>query len=123
MVVFMFNILVYTFCHVFSGDHLNHENVPMEHALTDQELHDGKSLHSLELEIQEAFLRFMAAILRGYRSYLLPITQAPSEKTTDASSLFDLQGKVFLPFHTDGFLFIHYKPLYALIYDHCHSCR
>uniref|UniRef100_A0A8C1JA82 DENN/MADD domain containing 4A n=1 Tax=Cyprinus carpio TaxID=7962 RepID=A0A8C1JA82_CYPCA len=52
----------------------------------------GKSLETLELEIQEAFLRFMAAILRGYRSYLLPITQAPSEKATDASSLFDLQG-------------------------------
>uniref|UniRef100_A0A4W6DJV2 DENN/MADD domain containing 4A n=1 Tax=Lates calcarifer TaxID=8187 RepID=A0A4W6DJV2_LATCA len=60
--------------------------------LTDSELNGGKSLHTLELEIQEAFLRFMAAILRGYRSYLLPITQAPSEKTTDASSLFDLQG-------------------------------
>uniref|UniRef100_A0A8C4GHE4 DENN/MADD domain containing 4A n=1 Tax=Dicentrarchus labrax TaxID=13489 RepID=A0A8C4GHE4_DICLA len=56
------------------------------------ELNGGKSLHTLELEIQEAFLRFMAAILRGYRSYLLPITQAPSEKTTDASSLFDIQG-------------------------------
>uniref|UniRef100_A0A7N8WVT7 DENN/MADD domain containing 4A n=1 Tax=Mastacembelus armatus TaxID=205130 RepID=A0A7N8WVT7_9TELE len=56
------------------------------------ELNGGKSLHTLELEIQEAFLRFMAAILRGYRSYLQPITQAPSEKTTDVSSLFDLQG-------------------------------
>uniref|UniRef100_A0A8C2G887 DENN/MADD domain containing 4A n=1 Tax=Cyprinus carpio TaxID=7962 RepID=A0A8C2G887_CYPCA len=52
----------------------------------------GKSLETLELEIQEAFLRFMAAILKGYRSYLLPITQAPSEKSTDSSSLFDLQG-------------------------------
>uniref|UniRef100_A0A672P0W3 C-myc promoter-binding protein-like n=1 Tax=Sinocyclocheilus grahami TaxID=75366 RepID=A0A672P0W3_SINGR len=52
----------------------------------------GKSLETLEMEIQEAFLRFMAAILKGYRSYLLPITQAPSEKATDASSLFDLQG-------------------------------
>uniref|UniRef100_A0A7N6BDV5 DENN/MADD domain containing 4A n=1 Tax=Anabas testudineus TaxID=64144 RepID=A0A7N6BDV5_ANATE len=60
--------------------------------VTDSELNGGKSLHTLELEIQEAFLRFMAAILRGYRSYLLPITQAPSEKTTDASSLFDIQG-------------------------------
>uniref|UniRef100_A0A7N8XCS5 DENN/MADD domain containing 4A n=1 Tax=Mastacembelus armatus TaxID=205130 RepID=A0A7N8XCS5_9TELE len=60
--------------------------------LTDSELNGGKSLHTLELEIQEAFLRFMAAILRGYRSYLQPITQAPSEKTTDVSSLFDLQG-------------------------------
>ncbi|XP_028814732.1 C-myc promoter-binding protein isoform X2 [Denticeps clupeoides] len=52
----------------------------------------GKTLQTLELEIQEAFLRFMAAILKGYRSYLLPITEAPSEKATDASSLFDLQG-------------------------------
>ncbi|XP_032378374.1 C-myc promoter-binding protein isoform X6 [Etheostoma spectabile] len=56
------------------------------------ELSCGKSLHALELEIQEAFLRFMAAILKGYRSFLRPITQAPSEKATDASSLFDLQG-------------------------------
>ncbi|KAM9860948.1 C-myc promoter-binding protein-like [Aulostomus maculatus] len=56
------------------------------------ELSCGKSLHTVELEIQEAFLRFMAAILKGYRSFLRPITQAPSEKATDASSLFDLQG-------------------------------
>lgn len=75
-----------------SGGHLNHEDVQMDHTVTDCELESGKSLHTLELEIQEAFLRFMAAILRGYRSYLLPITQAPSEKTTDASSLFDIQG-------------------------------
>lgn len=65
----------------------------MDHTMTDSELYGGKSLHTLELEIQEAFLRFMAAILRGYRSYLQPITQAPSEKTTDVTSLFDLQGK------------------------------
>nr|XP_032834163.1 C-myc promoter-binding protein-like isoform X1 [Petromyzon marinus] len=51
-----------------------------------------RSAHTLEVEIQEAFLRFMASILKGYRSYLRPITQAPSEKATDASSLFDLQG-------------------------------
>ncbi|KAF1386761.1 hypothetical protein PFLUV_G00098240 [Perca fluviatilis] len=74
------------------GGQLNREDVQMEHTVTDNELNGGKSLHTLELEIQEAFLRFMAAILRGYRSYLLPITQAPSEKTTDASSLFDIQG-------------------------------
>ncbi|XP_037623475.1 C-myc promoter-binding protein isoform X1 [Sebastes umbrosus] len=74
------------------GGQLNREDVHMEHTVTDSELNGGKSLHTLELEIQEAFLSFMAAILRGYRSYLLPITQAPSEKTTDASSLFDIQG-------------------------------
>uniref|UniRef100_A0A8B9KZM4 DENN domain containing 4C n=1 Tax=Astyanax mexicanus TaxID=7994 RepID=A0A8B9KZM4_ASTMX len=46
----------------------------------------------LEMEVQEAFLRFMASILKGYRSYLKPITQAPSEKATAADSLYDLQG-------------------------------
>ncbi|XP_028287149.1 C-myc promoter-binding protein isoform X2 [Parambassis ranga] len=74
------------------GGQLNREDVQMDHTMTENELDGGKSLQTLELEIQEAFLRFMAAILRGYRSYLLPITQAPSEKTTDASSLFDIQG-------------------------------
>lgn len=47
----------------------------------------------LELEIQEAFLRFMASILKGYRSFLLPITSAPTIGTTDPNSLFDLSGK------------------------------
>ncbi|XP_035392590.1 DENN domain-containing protein 4C isoform X1 [Electrophorus electricus] len=46
----------------------------------------------LEMEVQEAFLRFMATILKGYRFYLKPITQAPSEKATAADSLYDLQG-------------------------------
>ncbi|KAM9753780.1 C-myc promoter-binding protein isoform 2-T2 [Menidia menidia] len=76
------------------GGQLNHDDIQMDHTVTDSELYGGKSLHTLELEIQEAFLRFMAAILRGYRSYLQPITQAPSEKTTDVNSLFDLQGFV-----------------------------
>ncbi|XP_051570477.1 DENN domain-containing protein 4C-like isoform X3 [Myxocyprinus asiaticus] len=51
-----------------------------------------KKKTELEMEIQEAFLRFMASILKGYRSYLKPITQAPSEKATAADSLYDLQG-------------------------------
>ncbi|XP_076339433.1 C-myc promoter-binding protein-like [Tachypleus tridentatus] len=34
----------------------------------------------------------MAAILKGFRSYLLPITRAPTVKATDPSSLFDGQG-------------------------------
>lgn len=77
---------------LIKGGQLNQKDMQMEHTMTDTELEGGKSLQTLEVEIQESFLRFMAAILRGYRSYLLPITQAPSEKTTDASSLFDLQG-------------------------------
>lgn len=52
-----------------------------------------KKKTSLEMEIQEAFLRFMASILKGYRCYLKPITQAPSVKATAADSLYDLQGE------------------------------
>lgn len=37
----------------------------------------------------------MLAILKGYKSYLLPITKRPTIRTTDASSLFDLQGMQF----------------------------
>lgn len=45
-----------------------------------------------ELEIQEAFVRFMATILSGFRSYLLPITSAPTVGATDPTSLFDFEG-------------------------------
>ncbi|CAF89122.1 unnamed protein product, partial [Tetraodon nigroviridis] len=72
------------------------EGLPELNVSDTPELSCGKSLHTLELEIQEAFLRFMAAILKGYRSFLRPITQAPSEKATDASSLFDLQDERLL---------------------------
>eukprot|EP00062_Callorhinchus_milii_P002157 gi/632938077/ref/XP_007903653.1/ PREDICTED: C-myc promoter-binding protein isoform X3 [Callorhinchus milii] len=68
------------------------EEALMEMTMNDCDLNSGKKVQVLEMEIQEVFLRFMASILKGYRSYLLPITQAPSEKATDASSLFDLQG-------------------------------
>lgn len=51
-----------------------------------------KKKTELEMEIQEAFLRFMVSILKGYRTYLKPITQAPSKKATAADSLYDLQG-------------------------------
>uniref|UniRef100_A0A2K5QLM5 DENN domain containing 4C n=1 Tax=Cebus imitator TaxID=2715852 RepID=A0A2K5QLM5_CEBIM len=51
-----------------------------------------KKMTQLEMEVQEAFLRFMASILKGYRAYLRPITEAPSNKATAADSLFDRQG-------------------------------
>ncbi|NXW89209.1 MYCPP protein, partial [Alopecoenas beccarii] len=68
------------------------EDALMELAMNDYDFNSGKKLHFLDLEIQEAFLCFMASILKGYRSYLRPITEAPSETATDASSLFELQG-------------------------------
>ncbi|XP_051901548.1 DENN domain-containing protein 4B-like isoform X2 [Pristis pectinata] len=67
------------------------EEATLEYLLTDYDLIYGRR-KQLELEIQEAFLRFMACSLKGYRSYLTPITQAPSETTTDSNSLFNLQG-------------------------------
>ncbi|CAG2163408.1 unnamed protein product [Oppiella nova] len=51
-----------------------------------------KMERKLEFEIQEAFIRFMATILRNFRSYLLPITRAPTVGATDPTSLFDMQG-------------------------------
>lgn len=71
------------------------EDAFMEFAMNDYDFNSGKKLHleKLDLEIQEAFLCFMASILKGYRSYLRPITEAPSETATDASSLFELQGE------------------------------
>ena len=75
-----------------AGQQKPREDGLLEPSLSEQDF-GGKSLQTLELEIQEAFLRFMAAVLKGYRSFLRPITQAPSEKATDASSLFDLQGE------------------------------
>ncbi|XP_045141785.1 C-myc promoter-binding protein isoform X2 [Echinops telfairi] len=63
----------------------------MDLSMNDYDFNSGKRLHMIDLEIQEAFLCFMASILKGYRSYLRPITQAPSETATDATSLFALQ--------------------------------
>lgn len=58
----------------------------------DKEFHQKKKEQFLELEIQNAFLRFMAIVLKGYRVYLLPITKAPTIGATDPTSLFDIQG-------------------------------
>ncbi|XP_040923572.2 DENN domain-containing protein 4B-like isoform X1 [Betta splendens] len=67
------------------------EDATLEFLLTDYD-QIYRRQKQLELEIQEAFLRFMSCLLRGYRSFLLPITQAPSDRATDCSSLFNLQG-------------------------------
>ncbi|XP_030042943.1 DENN domain-containing protein 4B isoform X2 [Microcaecilia unicolor] len=81
------------------------EDATLEFLLNDYDLIYGRR-KQLELEIQGLFLRFMACLLKGYRSYLLPITQAPSEKSRDSSSLFYLQGfvksrdRAYLKFYT-----------------------
>ncbi|XP_039272461.2 C-myc promoter-binding protein-like [Styela clava] len=45
----------------------------------------------IEIIIQETILKFMAVLMKEYREYLLPITEAPSIGTTDPSSLFSIQ--------------------------------
>uniref|UniRef100_A0A0K2U5Z1 Uncharacterized protein n=1 Tax=Lepeophtheirus salmonis TaxID=72036 RepID=A0A0K2U5Z1_LEPSM len=42
----------------------------------------------LELEIRDAFLKFMVSILSGYHNYLLPLTKAPTIGATDVTNLF-----------------------------------
>ena len=46
----------------------------------------------LDLEIRDAFLKFMVSILAGYRHFLLPITSAPTVGATDVDNLFDQGG-------------------------------
>lgn len=57
----------------------------------DKEFQQKRKEQALELEIQDAFLRFTATILKGYRGYLLPITKAPTVGSTDPTSLFNIQ--------------------------------
>ncbi|KAI5651314.1 DENN (AEX-3) domain-containing protein [Phthorimaea operculella] len=75
---------------------------PVQHASTtryngepttslDRDFQRRKKEQALELKIQEAFLRFMAVTLQGYRSYLIPITRAPTVGTTDPHALFQME--------------------------------
>lgn len=57
----------------------------------DKEFQQKRKEQALELEIQDAFLRFTATILKGYRAFLLPITKAPTVGSTDPTSLFNIQ--------------------------------
>ncbi|XP_055548391.1 DENN domain-containing protein Crag isoform X1 [Wyeomyia smithii] len=56
----------------------------------DRDLKKKKREQNLEQRIQEAFLQFMASILKGYREYLVPISQAPTIRATDPDALFQM---------------------------------
>uniref|UniRef100_A0A1I7XS09 UDENN domain-containing protein n=1 Tax=Heterorhabditis bacteriophora TaxID=37862 RepID=A0A1I7XS09_HETBA len=59
----------------------------------DREMLIQKKRKELETEIQDAFLRFMTSLMRGYQSFLRPIKSAPaSANATDTGNLFDLDG-------------------------------
>lgn len=77
------------------------EEASLEFLLTDYEAVCGRRAR-LEREVQGAFLRFMACLLKGYRDFLRPLTKAPSEGARDVDNLFFLQGKEGLPLLFSG---------------------
>lgn len=56
----------------------------------DRDFKRKKREQSLEQRIQEAFLRFMASILRGYKDFLVPMSKAPTIGATDPTALFQM---------------------------------
>lgn len=62
-----------------------------------------KNEKQFEIEIQEAFLHFMASILKDFQHFLKPITAAPKVGATDPTTLFDFDG--FLQAHENNISF------------------
>lgn len=56
----------------------------------DRDFKRKKKEQDIEQRIQDAFVRFMVSILRGYRRYLKAISKAPSVGATDPNALFDM---------------------------------
>lgn len=56
----------------------------------DRDFKRKKKEQDIEQRIQDAFLRFMVSILKGYRRFLKSISKAPSVGATDPNALFDL---------------------------------
>ncbi|XP_067665838.1 C-myc promoter-binding protein-like isoform X2 [Haliotis asinina] len=67
------------------------DEVSLEMAPIDHDFKWKKKEMQMELQIQEAFLRFMACLLKDYKNYLNPILNKPTLSATDASCLFDMQ--------------------------------
>ncbi|CAI5448015.1 unnamed protein product [Caenorhabditis angaria] len=59
----------------------------------DKDLIRQRQRRDFETQIQDAFLKFIASLMKGYKAYLRPITRAPTnENATDTGKLFDLDG-------------------------------
>lgn len=56
----------------------------------DRDFKRKKKEQDIEQRIQDAFLRFMVSVLKGYRRFLKAISKAPSVGATDPNALFDL---------------------------------
>lgn len=58
-----------------------------------QDLVKQRQRREFENEIHDAFLKFIASIMKGYQAFLRPIKGAPmTEHATDTGNLFDLDG-------------------------------
>ncbi|XP_059175124.1 C-myc promoter-binding protein-like isoform X1 [Physella acuta] len=68
------------------------DEVSLEMTHFDLDFRRKKQDMQLEFAIQEVFLRFTACLLKDYKNFLNPIMKQPNSRTTDASSLFDMQG-------------------------------
>lgn len=68
------------------------DDLAVEMAPLDDDFNKKKKQTILELKIQDAFLIFMASIMKDYNKYLLPITQQPTQRVTDADARFDCNG-------------------------------
>lgn len=59
----------------------------------DQDLVKQRQRREFENEIHDAFLKFIASIMKGYQAFLRPIKSAPTnDNATDTGNLFDLDG-------------------------------
>ncbi|PIK51113.1 putative C-myc promoter-binding protein [Apostichopus japonicus] len=73
------------------GDSVS-DDLAIEMAPLDDDFNKKRNQIILELKIQDAFLIFMASIMKDYNKYLLPITQQPTQRVTDADARFDCSG-------------------------------
>ncbi|XP_041375007.1 C-myc promoter-binding protein-like [Gigantopelta aegis] len=71
------------------------DEVSLEMAPIDYDFKRKNKEMKLELQIQEAFLRFTASLLKGYKNYLNPILERPTLRATDAAVLFDMPSKCY----------------------------
>ncbi|XP_038076059.1 C-myc promoter-binding protein-like [Patiria miniata] len=87
----MLNKLYYELCESGIGDGVSDEQA-VEVAPLEADFNRKKKQLQMEHRIQEAFLTFMSSMLKGYSHNLLPITQQPNHRVTDASARFDHPG-------------------------------
>ncbi|XP_050402671.2 C-myc promoter-binding protein isoform X3 [Patella vulgata] len=77
-----------------SGQSHTTDEISLEMEAVDYNFKRKKKEMEMEFAIQEAFLHFMACMLKGYRGFLNPISGQPNLRATNASNLFDMQGFV-----------------------------